>query len=95
MRTMTATELADSFFEQVDPFLNDLDEGILISQDRCVDRLLDLFNSTESPVIRREIAEVLNDIRHLSAVETSEVRMQVFLLAACAAVEAAFDFEDR
>lgn len=86
---MTATEIAETFFEQIDPFLADLDEGMVVSQDRVVDRLLDLYNSTSHPVLRQEIADVLSDIRHLSSVETDEMLMQVRLLAACAAVETA------
>lgn len=91
MTTMNVHDFADTMFAQIDPFCSELDDQALVSQERCVDHLLDLFNSTENTVVRAVIADALDEIRHLSAVAADEMQLQVQLLGAAVAVEAAFD----
>ena len=62
---------------------------VLLSQGRCVDILLDLFNVTTEPSIQVLIGERLNDIRHLRAVEADEFRADLYAVAAISAAEAA------
>jgi hypothetical protein len=86
----TAAHLADAFFAGLDPYLADSEGPALLSQQRCVDHLLDLYNTTDNTTVRQVIGEVLADIRHLSSVRADEMRSNAVLLAAAAAVEAAF-----
>ena len=52
----------------------------VISQDRCVDALLDLYNAAPSVLIRELIAEMLSDIRFVSAVRSQLLRDDLTLL---------------
>lgn len=68
-----------------------LDGQMLASQDRCVDGLLDLFNAAEgNDTIRAMVTDILDDIRHLSAVRASEMEGRLHEVEAALAVEAAF-----
>jgi hypothetical protein len=89
--TTTATELAGEIFAQLDPLFEKLDGQILVSTNRWVDHLLDLYNCVELPAIRRVIEESLSDIRYLGSVEASWVREQLLTVAAAVEVESAFD----
>jgi hypothetical protein len=73
----------------VDTALAAIDGQMLLSQGRCVDVLLDLFNVTTEPSIQVLIGERLDDIRHLRAVEADEFRADLYAVAAIAAAEAA------
>jgi hypothetical protein len=86
-----ASHLAESFFAHLDPFLADTDGQLLLSQGRCVDHLLDLYNATDNLTLREVISDVIDDIRHLSTVRADEMRSNLVMLAAVATVEAAFD----
>ena len=89
-----AKDLADAVFGQLDEMMADVEDQVLVSQDRCVDHLLDLMNLTTNTAIRQVITEVLNDIRRLSCVRADELTAQYTLLAAVATVESAFDTYD-
>ncbi len=59
-----------------------------ISFDRCVDWLLDLYQTTEDTDLRALITEVLDDLRSLGPVEGE---FEDIVLGALASVEAAFE----
>jgi hypothetical protein len=63
---------------------------LLVSQDRCVDGLLDLYNSATSDLIRQLIVNILDDIRHLHSVRTAYVTARLSEVTAAMAVEVAF-----
>lgn len=62
---------------------------VLMSQDRCVDALLDLYTAAPTEVVRQLVADVLDDVRHVRAVRCADLVPQLELLAAAAAVEGA------
>ena len=80
---------ADGIAAIVDTALADIAGQVLLSQGRCVDVLLDLFNVTTEPSIQVLIGERLDDIRHLRAVEADEFRADLYAVAAIAAAESA------
>jgi hypothetical protein len=59
-----------------------------ISFDRCVDWLLDLYQSTDDTLLRNLIADVLDDLRQLGPV-TDE--FEDVVLGALASIEVAFE----
>jgi hypothetical protein len=80
---------ADGIAGIVDAALADIAGQVLLSQGRCVNVLLDLFNVTTEPSIQVLIGERLDDIRHLRAVEADDFRADLYAVAAIAAAEAA------
>ena len=81
---------ADGIAEIVDAALADIAGQTLLSQGRCVDVLLDLYNVTTEPSIQVLIGERLEDIRHLRAVLAEEFRADLYAVAAISAAESAF-----
>lgn len=88
--TISSHDLADAVFGQLDEMMCELEDRVLVSQDRCVDHLLDLMNLTTNEAVRQVIIEALDDIRRLSCVRSDEMMAHGALLAAVVAVEAAF-----
>ena len=94
---MTTTPITDELTSLdvlaalIDGVVADLDGQAVVSQSRCVDNLLDLWNATTSHSAREVLAETLTEIRHLSAVETSYVQEQSALVHLAAAVDEVFD----
>ena len=80
---------AEGIADIVDAVLADIDGQLLLSQGRCVNVMLDLFNVTTEPSIQALIGERLDDIRHLRAVEADEFRADLYAVAAISAAEAA------
>jgi hypothetical protein len=80
---------ADGIASIVDAALAGIAGQILLSQGRCVDVLLDLFNVTTEPSIQVLIGERIDDIRHLRAVEADEFRADLYAVTAIATAEAA------
>jgi len=78
---------------EFDRVLRNLDEvtagQVLISQDRCVDALLDLYNSAPTDVVRSLVTQVLDEVKHLSAVRADDIKVHLDELGAAAAVESA------
>lgn len=87
----TATEL-DMLSAMVDDVVADLEGQALVSQSRCVNDLLDLWNATSSRSARLLIAESLSEIHCLSAVEAGYLRDRSSLIRLAAAVDEVFDF---
>lgn len=68
-------------FDQELHALHDLLDGeLLVSQDRCVDALLDLYNAAPTTLLRELVAEMISDIRFVSAVRAQLLRDDVTLL---------------
>jgi hypothetical protein len=88
-RPTTASINADGIADIVDAALADITGQLLLSQGRCVNVLLDLFNVTTEPSIQVLLGERLDDIRHLRSVEADEFRADLYAVAAIAAAEAA------
>jgi hypothetical protein len=59
----------------------------LLSQGHCVNVLLDLYTATEDVGLRWTIAERLNDIRFLNAVEGDEIRADLSAILAIAVAD--------
>jgi hypothetical protein len=91
MTTPTATELAGTILSEVDRLLAVLDGEVLVSQNRWVDHLLDLYNMAPNGDLRREITRTLNEIRNVCSVRASQMRDELLTLAGAVAVESAFD----
>jgi len=66
-----------------------LDGQLLVSQNRVVNALLDLYNVSPGPATRSLIAEVLTVTRHQSAVPSQLINEYVIQIAAAVAVEQA------
>jgi hypothetical protein len=98
--TPTATKFSESpetstrspFLDQLDATVADV-HGQLLSQGRCVDHLLDLYNLTVDPVVRAAIVFAIDDIRRISAVRADEFVDALRLIAAVAEIEGAFSAE--
>ena len=60
---------------------------VIVSRSRAVDLLLDVYTATSSPVVRDVVAELLDDIRHVNAVEAEVLRDRLLLVQVAAAVE--------
>ncbi len=90
--TPTAATELDLLSTMVDEVVADLEGQALVSQSRCVNDLLDLWNATSSRSARELIAESLSEIRNLSAVEAAFLRNRSGLIRLAAAVDEVFDF---
>jgi hypothetical protein len=80
----------DRFGTLLTEFLEKADGSVLISQDRCVDHLLDLYNTAPTKVVRLMVAAMIDDIRHVSAVRATDLHDPLDELRAAVAVESAF-----
>ncbi len=67
--------------------------GASLSIDRCIDWLLDLYQSTQHQQLRDLVAEVLDDLRAVGAdgLGFAELNLDDVVLGALASVETAFD----
>lgn len=70
MSAMITTEhpTAPRFRRELERVQTILDGQVLVSQDRCVDALLDLYNVAPSALVRALIGNLLSDMRFVSAV---------------------------
>ncbi|MCB0995198.1 MAG: hypothetical protein KDB21_08920 [Acidimicrobiales bacterium] len=83
--TRTSTvEVVDAVIEEG---LAQLSGQVIVSRSRAVDLLLDVYTATSSPVVRDVVAELLDDIRHVNAVEAEVLRDRLLLVQVAAAVE--------
>jgi len=85
----TATETT-GFDRNLAEMAGSLEGQLLVSQDRCIDGLLDLYNTAPTEVVRRLVTDIIDDMRHVSAVKTADLQAKLDVLAAAAAVESAF-----
>ena len=89
--TVTATEMADEVFAQLDRLFAKLEGQVLVSTNRWVDNLLDLYNVVDIPALRQVIGRSLSELRYVGSVEAEWVREELMTLAAAVEVESAFD----
>lgn len=83
--TRTSTvEVVDAVIEEG---FAQLSGQVIVSRSRAVDLLLDVYTATSSPVVRDVVAELLDDIRHVNAVEAEVLRDRLLLVQVAAAVE--------
>lgn len=93
--TATGTTPFDRGVEPFDRAIADLESllagQLLVSQDRCVDGLLDVFNAAAgNDLVRQLVGDILDDIRHVSAVRAEQVSARLGEVVAALAVETAF-----
>lgn len=91
MTRISESAAADEIFPHVDVLLERVDGQELVSQNRWVDNLLDLYNLVDSAPLQRAIEATLSDIRHLGSVEGRWLREQLLTIAAAVEIESAFD----
>lgn len=87
---LTAPDQAERFGETISAFMSSLDDQLLVSQYRCVDSLLDLYNTAPSGMIRDLVTDALDDIRHVSSVKAEWMLAKLETMAAAISVESAF-----
>ena len=87
---MNARTETDGLVGLLDAVLTEVAGQQLISQSRCVDWLLDLFNLTEVAGLRDVVAECLAEIRHLNVVRGKDMQAALLLISAAAAIEMVF-----
>ena len=100
MQTTTPTTITEAtrhesqtqpdFLAQLDAAINEAHGQFVLSQGRCVDHLLDLYNETGHPAVRSAVSFVLAGIRRLTAVRADEFVDNLRLIAAVAEIEGAF-----
>ncbi len=83
----TNTELFDEALATLE---RTVESQLLVSQDRCVDGLLDLYNVATNDLIRQLVVDILDDIRHLSSVRAAYLTARLTEVTAAMAVELAF-----
>jgi hypothetical protein len=77
--------------EIVDAAMNSISDQAYLTQSRCVDVFLDLFQATNDPFTRWSIADRLSDIRFIGTVPGDVMRAS---LAAIVEISAAADHND-
>ena len=77
--------------EMVDAALNWISDQAYLTQSRCVDVFLDLFQATDDPFTRWSIADRLSDIRFIGTVPGDVMRAS---LAAIVEISAAADHNE-
>jgi hypothetical protein len=78
---------SDQFVALLDAAFRDVDDQVLVTQGRCVDHLLDLFNATRNAILRRLIVRALENIRPLRVVRAEDIHTALCVLEAAANVE--------
>jgi hypothetical protein len=84
------TTTITAFHEAMEALERSLEAQLLVSQDRCVDGLLDLYNAATNDLVRQLVVDILDDIRHLSAVRAAHLQARLTEVTAAMAVELAF-----
>jgi len=93
-RTTSCADLADAVARRAAEMQPMLDTEHLVSQDRCVDELLDMMNATSNGAVTRVIFEILDEIHAVSAVRGDELAGYYSLLGAVATVEGALELSE-
>ena len=56
---------------------------LLVSQDRCIDGLLDLYNVAPTKLLRELVGELISDIRFVSTVRAQLLHDDLSVLSGC------------
>lgn len=90
MSIISASDTAFDVSLEVSRLVEEAEGQVLVSQNRWVDHLLDLYNAAESWSLHQLIEETLTDIRHVRSIEGSWIRDRLATMAAAIEVELAF-----
>ena len=85
-----STPAIDPFDRVLSILERSLQDQVLVSQDRCIDGLLDLYNVAANSLVRQLVVDILNDVRFLSAVRAADLADRLTEVRAAMAVELAF-----
>lgn len=89
---MTTTRVPHDVLRHADALLALIADGAqVVSQNRCVDHLLDLYNEAPEPGVRAEACNWIGRLSKRSMVSAEEVRAAALDICAAAAVEQAFE----
>jgi hypothetical protein len=88
--TKPETQPRPDFMAQLDTAISEAQGQLVLSQGRCVDHLLDLYNESGHPAVRSAVSFALDGIRRLTAVRADEFVDNLRLIAAVAEIEGAF-----
>lgn len=89
--TATTKGSADAFAKALTALAGMLEGQVLVSQDRCVDGFLDLFNAAPNELVRRLVGEAIDDVRHVRTIRSEDVRATLAELSAAMVVETTLD----
>jgi hypothetical protein len=78
---------SDHFVALLDAAFREVGDQVMVTQGRCVDHLLDLFNATRNVVLRRLIIKALESVRSLRVVRAEDIHTALCVVAAAANVE--------
>ena len=90
MSTMTDHQ---QIIDNAEAALERVGDQALLSQGHCVNVLLDLYSATEDFAIRWAIADRLNEIRFLSAVEGDDIRADLTTIIELASADVPSELE--
>jgi hypothetical protein len=85
--TMHTTTIDDRFTTALDEAFAALARQAFVSQSRCVDHLLDLWNASCNPVLRAVLTAALADIRQVNVVRGDDMHAALSVVAIAANVE--------
>lgn len=88
--TGTRTLTCEAFVIEADHVRLLVGEQLVLSQSRCVDYLLDLYNLTDEPAVRAVLSGFLAEIGGVSAVEGRRMHEALDLAVAAIDVESAY-----
>jgi hypothetical protein len=89
---MTTTRVPQDVLRHADALLALVADGVqVVSQNRCVDHLLDLYNEAAEPGVRTEVCSWIGRWGKRSMISADEVRSDALDICAAAAVEQAFE----
>ncbi len=84
METLTKPKTAAArnalFDAELDRLTELLDGEMLVSQDRCVDALLDVYNAAPGKLARQLVGEMISDIRFVKAVRADTMLDDITVL---------------
>ena len=78
-----ATNQVSRFDQQLLALQRMLAGRLLVSQDRCIDGLLDLYNVAPSKLLRELVGELISDIRFVSTVRAQLLHDDLSVLSGC------------
>ena len=86
-----ASQEASVLMSCVDQARSACDHDTFVSQSRCVDWLLDCFNSAHRTAVREVVAEALADVSQLRLVRADQFRSVLHEIELALAVDSIFD----
>jgi|RhiMethySRZTD1v2_1073278.scaffolds.fasta_scaffold827556_2 hypothetical protein len=89
---MTTTRVPQDVLRHADALLALVRDGAqVVSQSRCVDHLLDIYNEATEPGVRTEVCTWIGRFGKRTMISTEEVQAAALDICAAAAVEQAFE----